>query len=118
MNAYARDELKFEADVPYEVIKALYMDWGWKDFANRYASVGETLRRAMSMNPHMRVLVASGYFDLATPYFGADHSVAHFGLAPTLQENVEVSYYDAGHMMYVHRPSLAKLAKSLHAFIA
>src|ERR1700687_2112341 len=118
MNDYVRGPLKFEADLPYEVLKAFYVDWGWKDFVNRYASVGETLRKAMSMNPHMRVLVASGYFDFATPHFAADYSLDHLGLAPQLRRNISVSYYEAGHMMYVHKPSLAKLAAQLRRFVA
>ncbi len=117
MNDYVRTDLKFEADVPYEVLKSLYVDWGWKDFANRYASVGETLRKAMSMNPKMRVLVASGYYDFATPHFAADYSIDHLGLVPELRDNISKSYYEAGHMMYVHRPSLEKLAEELRAFV-
>ena len=117
MNDYVRNDLKFEADLPYEVIKALYVTWGWADFSNRYASVGETLRKAMSMNPRMRVLVASGYYDFATPHFAADYSMDHLGLAPELRKNLSVSYYEAGHMMYVHKPSLAKLAAELRAFV-
>lgn len=117
MNDYVRTDLKFEADMPYEVIKALYMTWGWSDFSNRYATVGETLRKAMSMNPKMRVLVASGYYDFATPHFAADYSLDHLSLAPELRGNIEVSYYEAGHMMYVHKPSLAKLAAELRRFV-
>jgi carboxypeptidase C (cathepsin A) len=117
-NDYVRNDLRFEADIPYEVIKPLYVDWGWKDYANRYAAVGETLRKAMSMNPHMRVLVASGYFDFATPHFAADYSLDHLGLAPELRDKITVSYYEAGHMMYAHRPSLAKLAAELRKFVA
>ena len=118
MNDYVRGELKFEADLPYEVIKAFYVDWGWKDFANRYATVGATLRKAMTMNPKMRVLVASGYYDLATPHFAADFSLDHLGIPPELRTNIEVSYYEAGHMMYAHRPSLAKLAGELRRFVS
>jgi carboxypeptidase C (cathepsin A) len=117
MNHYVRSDLKFDADVPYEVIKPLYMTWGWSDFHNRYATVGDTLRKAMTMNPHMRVLVASAYYDLATPHFAADYSIDHLGLAPELRNNVEVSYYEAGHMMYSHMPSLAKLAGELRKFV-
>jgi carboxypeptidase C (cathepsin A) len=117
MNDYLRSDLRFEADLPYEVIKPLYVTWGWSDFANRYVGVGETLRKAMSMNPKMRVLVASGYYDFATPHFAADYSVHHLGLAPELRRNLTVSYYEAGHMMYVHKPSLAKLANELRRFV-
>ncbi len=117
MNDYVRSELRFEADTPYEVIKALYMTWGWADFSNRYAGVGETLRRALTMNPKMRVLVASGYYDLATPHFAADYSFDHLGLPEALRGNIAMSYFEAGHMMYAHRPSLAKLAAELRAFV-
>jgi carboxypeptidase C (cathepsin A) len=118
MNDYVRGDLRFEADLPYEVIRPFYLEWGWKDYPNRYASVGETLRKAMSMNPKMRVLVASGYFDFATPHYSADYTLDHLGLAPELRKNISVSYYEAGHMMYVHKPSLAKLAAELRRFVA
>jgi carboxypeptidase C (cathepsin A) len=117
MNGYVRTELRFEADLPYEVIKALYVDWGWKDYANRYATVSETLRKAMAMNPHMRVLVASGYYDFATPHFAADYSLDHMALPAELRRNISVTYYEAGHMMYVHKPSLEKLARELRRFV-
>ena len=81
-----RTDLKFEADLPYEVIKAALPGLGLEGFANRYATVGETLRKAMSMNPHMRVLVASGYYDFATPHFAADYSLDHLGIAPELRK--------------------------------
>ena len=116
-NDYVRTDLKFEADIPYEVIKPLYVDWGWKDYANRYASTGEILRKAMAMNPRMRVLVASGYFDFATPHFAADYSIEHFALTPGQRGKLTVSYYEAGHMMYAHRPSLVKLAAELRKFV-
>ena len=118
MNDYLRTELRFEKDLPYEILKGFYLDWGWGEFANRFASVGETLRKAMSMNPHMRVLVANGYFDFATPHFASDYTMNHLGVDATLRKNITVSYYEAGHMMYVHKPSIEKLAKELRAFVA
>ena len=118
MNDYVRGDLKFEKDLPYEILKGLYLDWGWGEFANRFASVGETLRKAMSMNPHMRVLVANGYFDFATPHFASDYTFNHLGVDPTLRKNITVSYYEAGHMMYVHKPSIERLAKELRKFVA
>jgi carboxypeptidase C (cathepsin A) len=117
MNDYVRTDLKFDEDLPYEVIKGFYLDWNWAPFVNRFVTVGETLRKAMSMNPHMRVLVANGYYDFATPHYASDHTFAHLGLAPELRKNITTSYYEAGHMMYVHKPSLAKLARELKAFV-
>ena len=71
----------------------------------------------MHANPHMRVYVASGYYDLGTPHAAGDYTVSHLGLRPNLQQNVAVSYFEAGHMMYIHRPSLARMAKELKAFV-
>ena len=118
MNDYVRTNLRFEADHPYEVIKALYMDWGWKDYANRFVAVGDALRKAMTMNRGMRVLVASGYYDFATPHFGADYSMSHLSIPPEVRKNIRVTYYEAGHMMYVHKPSLEKLAAELRQFVS
>jgi hypothetical protein len=55
-----RRELGFESDLSYEIIAPLYETWSYKDFENRYAEVGETLRDAMTRNPYLRVHVASG----------------------------------------------------------
>ena len=61
--------------------------------------------------------VASGYFDLATPYFATEYTFSHMALAADLRSNIEVRYYRAGHMMYVHRPSLAQQKADLAAFV-
>ena len=79
--------------------------------------MGETLRKALAMNPHMRVLVANGYYDFATPHFATDYTFDHLGSTRPLRGNITVSYYEAGHMMYVHKPSLERLAKELRDFV-
>lgn len=71
----------------------------------------------MSINPHLKVHVASGVFDLATPYFATAYTLSHLGLAPELRGNLSTSTYEAGHMMYVHEASLAKLKGELGRFI-
>ncbi|HMQ30626.1 MAG TPA: peptidase S10 [Chloroflexaceae bacterium] len=116
LNDYVRGELKFESDLPYEVLTDRVLPWR-ADHENRFIDVAETLRAALSRNPHLRVHVASGYYDLATPYFATDYTISHLGLDPSLRGNVRVSYYEAGHMMYIHRPSLAKLRGELGAFV-
>ena len=79
--------------------------------------LGETLRAAMTQNPFLRVFVAKGYYDLATPFFAADYTFDHLGLDPTLRGHISSAYYEAGHMMYVHAPSLAKLKGDVAQFI-
>jgi carboxypeptidase C (cathepsin A) len=71
----------------------------------------------MAINPHLKVFVANGYFDLATPYFATEYTFNHLSLDPSLQPNISLGYYEAGHMMYVHDPSLVKLKQDLAAFI-
>ncbi|HEX7394504.1 MAG TPA: hypothetical protein VF313_06210, partial [Anaerolineaceae bacterium] len=74
-------------------------------------------RKAIVTNPDLKVFVANGYFDLATPYFATYYTFNHLGLDATLQQNISMGFYEAGHMMYVHLPSLAKLSQDLAAFI-
>lgn len=61
--------------------------------------------------------VANGYYDLATPYFATEYTFNHLALDSSLQGNIAMAYYEAGHMMYVHEPSLAKQADDLRTFI-
>jgi carboxypeptidase C (cathepsin A) len=117
LNDYVRRELAFESDLPYEILTDRVHPWSWDTHQNEYANVAETLREAMSMNPHLQVLAANGYYDLATPYLATEYTVSHMGLDPELRSNVRLTYYEAGHMMYIHRPSLARLRADLGAFI-
>ena len=71
----------------------------------------------MSKNPHMKVLVCSGYYDLATPFFATEYTLAHMGLDDELHPNVSVVEYEAGHMMYIHEPSLKKFKTDCVGFI-
>jgi carboxypeptidase C (cathepsin A) len=119
LNAYMHDELDYESDLPYEILSTqTWQNWDYEDFKNAYVDVSETLRNTMSRNPYMKVFVANGYLDLATPYFATEYTFNHIGLDESLRENVQMEYYDAGHMMYVHIPSLVKLAEDLRGFVA
>ena len=117
LNHYLRADLGYESDLPYEILNGKVWPWSYSDFENRYVDVGETLRKAMSANRHLRVHVASGYFDLATPYFATEYTLSHLGLDESLRNNISVSTYEAGHMMYVHEESLVKLGRELNAFV-
>lgn len=119
LNHYVRQELKFEDERKYEILSGeVNRRWNW-GAANggSFLNVGENLRRAMSKNPHLRVHVANGYYDLATPFFATEYTFDHLGLEPHLRGNVSMSYYEAGHMMYSHPESLAKLRRELVRFI-
>lgn len=114
---YVREELKFEADIPYEILNPKVWPWSYAEYENRYVNVAETLRSAMTQNPHLKVFVANGYYDLGTPYFATEYTFNHLGLHESLRGNVSMGYYEAGHMMYIHLPSLAALKQDLAEFI-
>ncbi len=115
MNAYLGEELDFETDAPYRVFGPVGSTWKWD--AGSYINVSEPLRQAMVRNPHLKVFVGSGYFDLATPYFATEYTFNHMGLDEVQKQNVTFAYYKAGHMMYIHQPSLVKFKADLVAFI-
>jgi carboxypeptidase C (cathepsin A) len=115
LNAYVRGELGYSSDVPYEILTGRVRPWDWGT-DNRYLDMGERLRSAMTRNPHLHVFVANGYYDLATPYFATRYTFDHLGLEPALAEHVTMTHYAAGHMMYIHGPSLAALKQDLATF--
>jgi carboxypeptidase C (cathepsin A) len=117
LNDYVRNDLKFDSDLPYEVLTGRVRPWNYAPYENRYVNVAETLRRAMTQNPFLHVFVAKGYYDLATPFFAADYTFDHLGLDPTLRGHLSGAYYEAGHMMYVHPLSRVKLKADIAQFI-
>ena len=112
-----RDRLQWHEDAPYVVLAPIWDKWKWKDFENRYVNVGDSLRNAMHANPHLRVYVASGLYDLGTPHAAGDWTLAHLGVREALRGNIRVSYFEAGHMMYIHGPSLSRMAAELRGFV-
>jgi carboxypeptidase C (cathepsin A) len=114
---YVRSELKFESDLPYEIISGFVHPWSYAEFENKYVDVSETLRKAMNINPYLKVFIANGYYDLGTPYFATEYTFDHLGLDEDLRQNISMEYYEAGHMMYIHLPSLRQLKKDLSGFI-
>jgi carboxypeptidase C (cathepsin A) len=83
INDYLRRDLGFESDLPYEVIQGLYAHWDYGRFQNKFVNVAETLRKAIATHPFLRVFVASGVYDLATPHFATRYTLDHLGLPPT-----------------------------------
>lgn len=116
-NHYVRDELGYENDLPYEQISRRVHPWSYKDFEGRPVDVTPKLERAMRQNPHLKVHVAYGYYDGATPHFAAEDVVAHLQIPAELRANIEHAYYPAGHMMYVHEPTRRQQSKDLAEFV-
>ncbi|HEX6289393.1 MAG TPA: peptidase S10 [Herpetosiphonaceae bacterium] len=116
-NAYIRSDLQFESDLPYEVLSWRVRPWSFGDFEGKYVEVVETLRRAMTNNPWLKIFVANGYYDFATPYFATVYTFNHLGIDRSLQDNISMAFYEAGHMMYIHRPSLVQLKADLADFV-
>jgi carboxypeptidase C (cathepsin A) len=116
LNQYVRGELKYKSDWPYEILTGRVQPWSFGEAKNRYLNVSGSLRRAMTQNSSLRVFVANGYYDLATPYFATEYTISHLGLDRTLADHITMGYYEAGHMMYLHQPAHRKLRQDLAAF--
>jgi carboxypeptidase C (cathepsin A) len=118
LNHYVRAELGYESDLAYELLTDRVQPWSYAEFEGRHVSVAARLAEALRHNPHCRVYVACGYYDGATPYFAAEHTLAHLALPAALRERITVAYYEAGHMMYVHEPSRVAQSADLASFVA
>ena len=117
-NQYVREELGYENDLPYEILSGPTNEaWSYKEFEGRSVSVVEQLGGAMRANPTLRLNIACGYYDGATPHYAAEYVAAHLPIPPELRENVEFAHYEAGHMMYVHEPSRIRQSADLADFI-
>ncbi len=116
LNDYVRNTLGFESDLPYEILTGRVRPWSYGRAENRYLNVAETLRQTMTKNRHLKVFVANGYYDLATPYFATEHTFAHLGLDPELRDNVRMEYYESGHMMYIRKKSLVRMKTHMADF--
>jgi carboxypeptidase C (cathepsin A) len=83
-----------------------------------FTTTSDDLARAMRRNPHLRVLVASGHYDLGTPYSATDWSLAQLDAPPEVLARITHRYYDAGHMMYTRQADLAQLKADLSEWLA
>jgi len=116
-NDYVRRELGFRSDSEYFILGGGGI--GRWDFNanNGYADTSISMKDAMAKNPYMKILVACGYYDMATPFFAAEYTVSAMNLDPTLRKNISFQYYGAGHMMYLDVKELKKLKTDAAAFI-
>jgi carboxypeptidase C (cathepsin A) len=118
-NQYVRKELGYKTDEEYYLLGGGFKgsDWEWGSAAEGFPNVAGSLRLAFADNPYMKLYVASGYYDLATPYYATDYTLAHLGLEPSEKQRVTTGYYDAGHMMYLRDASQKQLHDDVAKFI-
>jgi len=123
LHQYLAQDLHFTTPDRYRVFNSEALrQWNWKhhewwgeELAEPYA--GGDLAEAMRQNPHLRVLSLNGYFDLATPFFATEYDLSHLGLDPSLRANVQLKYYQTGHMVYLDDGALGALKGDLARFL-
>lgn len=115
-NDYVSRDLNFKIDAEYYILGGGVTGWTYNS-DNEYADTSDRLRSAMMRNPFMKIFVASGYYDMATPYYAAEYTFANMNLDPVLRKNISVDYYESGHMMYIEKNSLAKLKRDVTVFL-
>lgn len=112
---YARRELNYRNEDTYYILGGGIGPWNYPQ--NQYATVMPHLERAFAINPYMRLFVAEGYYDGATPYYASQYTLAHLSIDPAVaKNNIQVERYAAGHMMYIDEPSARKLRTDLSRF--
>jgi len=125
--AYFGEQLGLASEERYELLShEVNKGWNWNRSddsgqeakGNAFASTSDDLARALRRNTHLRVLVASGRYDLGTPYSASDWSLAQLDAPADVLARVEHHYYDAGHMMYTRENDLVKLERDLAAWLA
>ncbi len=115
-NDYVRTQLNFKSDLEYYILGGGIGRWNW-NVDNGYADTSQSLKAAMAKNPYMKIFIAQGFYDMATPYFAAEYTVSALNLEPTLRQNISFAYYEAGHMMYIEKNSLVKLKQDAAKFV-
>jgi carboxypeptidase C (cathepsin A) len=113
MNHYLRDSLNYEQPRVYEILTGNVQPWNYNSFTGRYVDASESLRSAMTSNPYLKLYVACGYYDLATPHFAMQYTINHLGLDGSLRPNVTISNFEGGHMMYIYEPAMKQLRDEL-----
>jgi carboxypeptidase C (cathepsin A) len=122
--SYMSQELKFNPRRTYVVSnRDAFPSWDWKHKVGDaripipFANTGPDLAHALAYNPNLRVLVMNGIYDMATPFLATEYMVSHLNVEKKLSERVEMKYYEAGHMMYIHEPSRKSFKADVAAFI-
>lgn len=115
-NDYVRRDLGFKNDMEYYILGGGIGRWNY-NVENGYGDTSMRLKSAMQKNPYMKIFVANGYYDMATPFFATEYTISAMNLDPQLRKNISFTYYESGHMMYIEKNSLKKLKDDAVIFI-
>ena len=122
---YFHNTLGVRKDLQYTVTAGRRegFEWDWHHKGNQRwntqaaINTAPDMARALSRDPNMKVLILNGYYDIATVFYGVEYTIDHLGLTPEIRDNIIMKYYEAGHMMYTHHPSLIKFKEDVGSFI-
>lgn len=122
LNYYFASVLNVKMDRPYLTSNGeIGQKWNWRTVPKgQYwepsaVSVSRRLAETMRRNTEMKVMVANGYYDLICPFFDAEFTFSRNGIN---REDIQMYYYEAGHMMYTHEPDFIKLSNDIRAFLS
>jgi carboxypeptidase C (cathepsin A) len=113
---YVRRELGYSSDEEYHILGGGIGRWD-PQANNEFVNVSDSLRRAFTRNPFMKLYLGAGYYDMATPYFSAYYTLDHMGLPPAAKPNIRTHEYEAGHMYYINLKSLEDLSRDMKQFL-
>lgn len=120
INHHLRDTLKVETQLTYYLLNLdVFKEWRFKlekEFKQGYLGAVDDLRVGMTLNPHLRVSIAHGIFDLVTTYYGSKHLVNLMKLVPEIRSNLELNTFEGGHMFYTWETSRQRWFKQMKAF--
>lgn len=116
-NNYIKTDLGWDRESEYKILANVF-PWNYEPAINQFLNVATDLRDTITRTMSMKVFVASGLFDLATPYFATEYTLDHMQLSPDLRGNVTRKFYPGGHMMYLNEPNLQNLKADLTTFFA
>ncbi|MFT7036255.1 MAG: carboxypeptidase C (cathepsin A) [Cyclobacteriaceae bacterium] len=121
LNYYLSSDLNVKMNRPYITSNdKIYKNWKWRSIAKgkqwepSFVNVARKLAETMRRNTEMKVMVASGYFDLICPFFDAEYTFSRNGI---MGEKIKMTYYEGGHMMYTHEPDFLKLSNDIREFL-
>jgi len=123
-NDYVRKVLNYGQGKVFKPEIELWKNWdylhqppGASTPAPQAANVIPDLSAAMKYNPNLKIMLNAGYFDLATPYYEGVYEMRHLQIPRELQGNIELQFYESGHMVYAHEAALKALHDNVADFI-